>query len=104
MNAKPKRNDDIFSVMIRSYNNLTKSETKVADYVLRHKQQVHLLSISELAAACEVSEATISRFCHTVGCASFNEFKLATVQSGSGTELLDMGPDLYSTVLSTDSI
>ena len=104
MNAKPKRNDDIFSVIIRSYNNLTKSETKVADYVLRHKQQVHLQSISELAGACEVSEATISRFCHTVGCSSFNEFKLATVQSSSGAEPLDMGPDLYSTVLSTDSI
>ena len=104
MNAKSKRSDDIFSVIIRSYNNLTKSETKVADYVLRHKQQVHLQSISELAGACEVSEATISRFCHTVGCASFNEFKLATVQSSSGAEPLDMGPDLYSTVLSTDSI
>lgn len=104
MNAKPKRNDDIFSIIIRSYNNLTKSETKVADYVLRHKQQVHLQSISELAAACEVSEATISRFCHTVGCAGFNEFKLATVQSGTGAEPLDMGPDLYSTVLPTDSI
>ena len=104
MNAKPKRNDDIFSIIIRSYNNLTKSETKVADYVLRHKQQVHLQSISELAGACEVSEATISRFCHTVGCASFNEFKLATVQSSSGAEPLDLGPDLYSTVLPTDSI
>ena len=104
MNAKHKRSDDIFSVIIRSYNDLTKSETKVADYVLRHKQQVHLQSISELAAACEVSEATISRFCHTVGCASFNEFKLATVQSSAGTDPLDMGPDLYTTVLSTDSI
>lgn len=104
MNAKPKRNDDIFSVIIRSYNNLTKSETKVADYVLRHKQQVHLQSISELASACEVSEATISRFCHTVGCASFNEFKLATVQSVTSAEPLDMGPDLYSTVLPTDSL
>ena len=104
MNAKPKRNDDIFSIIIRSYNDLTKSETKVADYVLRHKQQVHLLSISELASACEVSEATISRFCHTVGCMGFNEFKLATVQSSTGAEPLDMGPDLYSTVLPTDSL
>ena len=104
MNARHKRSDDIFSVIIRSYNDLTKSETKVADYVLRHKQQVHLQSISELAAACEVSEATISRFCHTVGCASFNEFKLSTVQSSVGADPLDMGPDLYSTVLSTDSI
>lgn len=104
MNTKPKRSDDIFSIMIRSYNDLTKSETKVADYILRHKQQVHLQSISELAAACEVSEATISRFCHTLGCAGFNEFKLATVQSGSNAEHMDMGPDLYSTVLPTDSI
>ena len=104
MNAKAKRSDDIFSIMIRSYNDLTKSETKVADYVLRHKQQVHLQSISELAAACEVSEATISRFCHTLGCAGFNEFKLATVQASSTSEAMDMGPDLYSTVLPTDSL
>ena len=101
MNAKPKRNDDIFSVIIRSYNNLTKSETKVADYVLRHKQQVHLQSISELAGACEVSEATISRFCHTVGCSSFNEFKLATVQSSSGAEPLE---DRKSTRLNSSHV
>ena len=104
MTAKHKRNDDIFSVMIRSYNDLTKSETKVADYVLRNKHQVHLQSISELAAACDVSEATISRFCHTLGCAGFNEFKLATVQASSTAEPMDMGPDLYSTVLPTDTL
>lgn len=98
------RNEDIFSVLIRSYNNLTKSETKVADYILRHKQQVHLQSISELAAASDVSEATISRFCHSVGCHSFSEFKLAVVQSNSSSESADIDNDLYSTVLPTDSI
>ena len=98
------RNEDIFSTLIRSYNNLTKSETKVADYILRHKQQVHLQSISELAVASDVSEATISRFCHSVGCHSFNEFKLAVVQSISSSDAPNAGTDLYSTVLPTDSI
>ena len=104
MDKRHQRNEDIFSILIRSYNNLTKSETKVADYILRHKQQVHLQSISELAAASDVSEATISRFCHSVGCHSFSEFKLAVVQSNSSSESADMSNDLYSTVLPTDSI
>ena len=98
------RSDDIFSILIHSYNNLTRSETKVADYILRHKQQVPMQSISELAGACEVSEATISRFCHRVGCSSFNEFKLAVVHANSGSDAAATETDLYSTVLPTDSV
>lgn len=97
-------NEDIFSILIQSYNTLTRSEVKVADYILRHKQQVPLQSISELAAASNVSEATISRFCHSVGCASFNEFKFAVVQALSGSDVVGMDTDLYSTVLPTDSV
>lgn len=97
-------NEDIFSILIRNYNNLTRSETKVADYILRHKQQVPMQSISELAVACNVSEATISRFCHSAGCASFNEFKLAVVQAISGGDVVGMHTDLYSTILPTDSV
>ena len=96
--------DDIFSVLIRCYNNLTKSETKVADYVLRHKQTIHNQSISELASACDVSEATISRFCHSVGCVSFNDFKLSVVSSISGSESRKLTSDLYSTLLPDDSL
>lgn len=104
MEKKHSQNEDIFSTLIHSYNNLTRSETKVADYILRHKQQIHLQSISELAGACEVSEATISRFCHSVGCGSFNEFKLAVVQANSSTDSAAMDIDLYSTVLPTDTV
>lgn len=96
--------DDIFDTLIRAYNGLTRSETKVADYILRHKHQIHLQSISELASACEVSEATISRFCHSVGCASFNEFKLAIVHAISSNETTIVDTDLYSTLQAADSI
>ncbi len=99
-----KQNEDIFSVLIHSYHNLTKSETKVADYVLRHKHQVHTQSISELASSCKVSEATISRFCHSVGCNSFNEFKLTIVQSISSSDSSGKNSELYSTLLPSDTI
>lgn len=104
MTLKLRPNEDIFSILIRNYNNLTRSETKVADYVLRHKQQVPMQSISELAGACNVSEATVSRFCHSADCASFNEFKLAVVQAISGSDVVGMNTDLYSTILPTDSV
>ena len=104
MSHKKQQSEDIFTALIHSYNTLTRSETKVADYILRHKQEIHLQSISELAQRCSVSEATISRFCHSVGCASFNEFKLAVVQAISASENMDMGTDLYSSILPDDSI
>ena len=104
MISNPRQNDDIFDTLIRTYHDLTRSETKVADYILRHKNQIHSQSISELAAACDVSEATISRFCHSVGCASFNEFKLSTVQAISSAETSLVDTDLYSTIQASDSI
>ena len=98
------RHEDIFSEIILCYNNLTRAETKVADYVLRHKQTIHRQSISELAANCEVSEATITRFCHSIGCGSYNEFKLTVVQSSVSSDNMRMGTDLYSTLLPSDSL
>lgn len=96
--------EDVFSEIILCYNNLTKSEAKVADYVLRNKQTIPGQSISELAEACKVSEATVTRFCHSIGCGSFNEFRLAVVQinyAGSGVEL---ETDLYHELTPADPI
>lgn len=102
--TKPQRHEDIFSVIIRCYNNLTKSETKVADFILRHKHTIPTQSISELAASCDVSEATISRFCHSVGCSSFNDFKLSIVHSNSSVEPKGLEMDLYSTLEPSDTV
>ena len=104
MSRRNPRHEDVFSEIILCYNNLTRSETKVADYVLRHKQTIHTQSITELAANCEVSEATITRFCHSIGCGSYNEFKLAVVQCNIGSDPVGMGTDLYSTLLPNDSL
>ena len=55
----------------------TKSEKKVADYILNSKKSdITRITISELAANCGVSEATIVRYVKKVGFESFQDFKL----------------------------
>ena len=67
--------ESIFDVIIQGYSSLTRSEIRVADYILKHKPELPYIMSKTLADACQVSEATITRFCRSVGCASFNDFK-----------------------------
>ena len=67
---------NIFETISSQYFQLTNSEKKVADYVLRHRIDVQYMSISELAEECTVADATISRFCRRLGLTGYNAFKL----------------------------
>lgn len=64
--------DEIFS----NYDSLYDAEKKVADYVINHPEQAIELSVSELSAQCEASQATVIRFCKKVGCSGFHQLKL----------------------------
>ncbi len=55
---------------------LRPSEQLVADFVLRAPEAVTTTSMAELAAATGVSEPTVLRFCHQLGCSGFPELKL----------------------------
>ena len=58
-----------FWEMLRAkHDNLTKSGTIVADYLVQHAEDAQYLSISSLAKACGVAEATIFRFCRSLHC------------------------------------
>ena len=59
------------------YYQLTTAEKKVADYVTDHQRDTQIMSISDLAEACGVAEATITRFCRKLGYKGYNAFKLA---------------------------
>ena len=48
---------NIFETISSQYFQLTNSEKKVADYVLRHRIDVQYMSISELAEECTVAVA-----------------------------------------------
>ena len=59
---------NVFERISAEYYNLTPAEKKAADYVLSHQRKTQDMSITELAAASGVAEATVSRFCRRLGC------------------------------------
>ena len=92
---------NIFETISSQYFQLTNSEKKVADYVLRHRIDVQYMSISELAEECTVADATISRFCRRLGYKGYNAFKLAVANSTAGRSELN---PLSGEVLPEDTI
>lgn len=63
------------------YYNLTASEKKAADYIAGHRAQTQNMSISELAEASDVAEATLSRFVRSLGYKGFSDFKMDLAKS-----------------------
>ena len=55
---------------------LTKSEKKIADYVLNNAPKVLFLSITDLADACGVGDTSVFRFCKTLKLRGYQEFKM----------------------------
>lgn len=94
------------------YYQLTTAERKVADYVVAHQRDTQFMSISDLAEACGVADATVSRFCRRLNYKGYNAFKLAvanTVSQRSGEMFLsgeispeDSVPDLCQKLYSTE--
>lgn len=70
-------NQNVLEKLSSEYYSFTASEKKLADYAMTNQESTAYLSISELAAACDVAEATVSRFCRRLGYKGYNEFKLA---------------------------
>lgn len=56
---------------------LSRAERKVAAYVVAHPEALLAQAINEVAAGSSVSEATVMRFCRTLGYSGFQEFKIA---------------------------
>lgn len=69
-----------------TYNQLTKAEKKVADYVLQNKMDVLYMSITDLADACEVGDTSVYRFCRALELQGYQEFKMKLSLSLSDTE------------------
>ena len=73
----PDQHQDIFERIRNAYRDLTASERKLADFVLDESNvNTQFMSITQLAEECSVAEATVSRFCRTLGLKGFNAFKL----------------------------
>ncbi len=58
-------------------NNFTKTEKKIAEYILQQYTSVVYMSITELSDKLKVSEGTIVRFCQKMGFSGFHPFKIS---------------------------
>ena len=58
------------------YDQLFDAEKKIARYILNNHKKVVDMTVSELAKASDVSEASVSRFCKKVGLKGFHQLKI----------------------------
>lgn len=92
---------DVFTKINREYYQLTSAERKIADHIMLQRQECQFMSISELAEAAEVAEATVSRFCRRLGYRGYSTFKLAVAGSSAGTRPVS---PLYGEVEAEDDV
>jgi len=52
------------------------AEGKVADYLLKYPEDFSSSTVAEIATTSKVSEATVIRFCRTLGFSGFNDIKM----------------------------
>ncbi|HEY9573913.1 MAG TPA: MurR/RpiR family transcriptional regulator [Lachnospiraceae bacterium] len=59
---------------------LTAAEQKVGYYILEHGNEVLSLTVTELAEKSNSSDATVVRFCRSIGYKGYQEFKIGLAQ------------------------
>ena len=69
--------DDIFAQIRTCYNRFTKTEKRVADFVLEKPEQVLYMSITDLADACGVGDISVFRYCRDLDKKGYQDFKMA---------------------------
>ena len=60
-----------------SYNLFSKTEKKIANYLLKHTEKFIYMTILELAKSCKVSKASVIRFYTKLGYQGYQEFKVS---------------------------
>ena len=74
---------DVLGIIRAALPRLSAAETRVAQAVLDAPEKVLDLTITELAARCDSSQATIARFCQGLGYSGYRDFRLALASATS---------------------
>ncbi|HUV09242.1 MAG TPA: MurR/RpiR family transcriptional regulator [Spirochaetia bacterium] len=81
----------------KHYERLSKTERRVADYVRLYPDKTIISSLQAVSEKCSVSDASVLRFCRSLGFSGYQDFKAALVP-----ELLKKGASLYQEVALDD--
>ncbi|OWA35034.1 transcriptional regulator [Saccharibacillus sp. O16] len=69
----------LLSLLREQIPHFSPQEKRLAEYVLEDPEQVQWLGITELAAACGTSPATVTRFCKSLRFKGFPDFKMRLI-------------------------
>lgn len=75
------RVSDVISALRNMDGKFATQEQRVADFVKSRMHDISTMTIAELATAAGVSKPTVVRFCRTLGCDGYREFKLRLAQN-----------------------
>lgn len=64
-------------VLRSRYKNLTKTERRIADYIIENEKNIMAQTISDIALQTNSSEITVSRFCKKLGHSGLQSLKIA---------------------------
>ncbi len=59
-----------------TYSTLRTAEQRVADFILKHAEELIYLTVTELAERTQTSESTVVRLCQKIGYKGYQEFKI----------------------------
>lgn len=59
-----------------TYSSLRTAEQRVADFILKHPEELIYLTVTELAERTQTSESTVVRLCQKIGYKGYQEFKI----------------------------
>jgi DNA-binding MurR/RpiR family transcriptional regulator len=69
------------------FQDLTEVEKRVADFIMKEPEKVLYMTVSELASASKVSDASIIRFARELGFDSFQQLKIALAKEREETKI-----------------
>ena len=82
-----------------TYSSLRTAEQRVADFILKHAEELIYLTVTELAERTQTSESTVVRLCQKIGYKGYQEFKIMLAR-----DLVGPTETVYEEIGSGDSL
>ncbi len=82
-----------------TYSSLRTAEQRVADFILKHAEELIYLTVTELAERTQTSESTVVRLCQKIGYKGYQEFKIMLAR-----DLVGPTETVYEQIEPTDAL
>jgi DNA-binding MurR/RpiR family transcriptional regulator len=82
-----------------AYSGLRAAEQRVADFILKHPDELIYLTVTELAERTNTSESTVVRLCQKIGYKGYQEFKIMLAR-----DLVEPTTEIHSSIEPGDDL